>query len=277
MPTLPLLPASPSAAVPPAASPPVAHSTIAGNLAGVLNTASSASPSAPFGAVPPPRTYDLVGLSAWEQAGGADELRALAAARIRDVLPDGLRLDLCNMGLTELPSSLPDSIIIFHVDGNALRRLPGLPPTLLALNCTNNPELEDLPSLPDSLVALNCGGTAVTRLPRLPGRLATLTAPGCPLLEIPELPESLHVLDLSRVPMQTLPDLPDGLRALVAEDCGLQTAPDRWPPKLHVIELRGNPGLTWIPPVLPEMQTLRVDDHVLVQTPTPHRGDRTVA
>ena len=107
---------------------------------------------------------------------------------------DGIKLDLSNLKLTELPKTLPRSLQRLLCNGNKLTELPD--------------------TLPESLQELWCGRNDLTRLPdTLPGSLQVLSCERNWLTELPDnLPGSLQSLDCRDNDLTILPDnLPDNL------------------------------------------------------------------
>ena len=113
-----------------------------------------------------------------------------------------------NNDLTELPSTLPESLQKLHCSFNNLTSLPSkLPESLQILNCYNN-DLTELPSkLPGSLQKLDCSNNDLTSLPsKLPDSLRVLECYDNKLTELPSiLPGSLQKLDCSNNDLTSLP------------------------------------------------------------------------
>lgn len=97
-----------------------APSVVAGHLEGARNAVAS---------MPRLPVYRLAEVDAWERAGGPGA-RGAAAQAIRDAASNRhRRIDLGNLGLTDLPP-LPDWAETLVVNGNPLDRLPPLPSRL---------------------------------------------------------------------------------------------------------------------------------------------------
>jgi Leucine-rich repeat (LRR) protein len=74
------------------------------------------------------------------------------------ILPASLKKFYCHYcQITELPTTLPNSMIDFKCSNNSIISLPNLPNRLKRLNCSNN-NLTVMPDLPDSLRELYCRG-----------------------------------------------------------------------------------------------------------------------
>lgn len=122
-------------------------------------------------------------------------------------------LDLSHLGLTELPSCIPDSVEELRCNDNNLINLDKAPLSSLrilpcmrnqlqsipcgfirlqSLDCSNN-HLTELPPLPSSLVTLDCSKNKLTSISSL-SHLKNLYCNGNIITELPLLPTSIEYL-----------------------------------------------------------------------------------
>lgn len=184
----------------------------------------------------------------------------IALQQIASMGPDK-RLDLSQLGLTELPP-LPPDVKVLRCYKNKLTRLPQLPKTLKELRCDNN-LLEELPELPSKLEFLNCGYNQITKLPNLPKRLLELTCRHNYLESLPLLPKDLYELDCLGNLLKSLPDLPDEMREL---QCSLNqlTKLPKLPSNLLTLDCTEN-KLTTLPRLPMELENLEAYGNPFVE------------
>ncbi|MCA1370285.1 E3 ubiquitin--protein ligase [Bradyrhizobium sp. BRP14] len=138
-----------------------------------------------------PRQEAVSRTRAWRDAGDIDEpldLSSLSLTALSVPLVTGLRrLNVNNNQLTDLPDTLPRTLLELEASGNRLTRLPDLPAGLERLNVENN-QLTNLPEpLPAALEWLGAGYNQLTRLPEMiPPELIWLGARDNQLTSVPE-------------------------------------------------------------------------------------------
>jgi hypothetical protein len=133
------------------------------------------------------------------------------------------RLDLTNLGLSELPP-LPENLTELRCCRNQLTTLPELPSSLQTLYCSCN-QLTSIPSLPSSLETFTCLVNQLTTLPSLPTSLSMMMCDYNQLTALPELPH-LSYLSCSGNQLTSLPSLPHGLTRLYCSSNELETLPE---------------------------------------------------
>jgi len=124
----------------------------------------------------------------WQRNGEHGESRDVAVHRMRDCyegnMPDSL--DLSELNLRSLPSTLPPTLTQLSVSHNDLTRLPDLPASLKTIVADHN---------------------RLQYLPRLPSILTTLIVDHNDLIDLPEhWPDSLGLIDIGNNPFTHLPD-----------------------------------------------------------------------
>lgn len=171
-----------------------------------------------------------------------------AKRRIDECIRDkSVHLHLDNLGLTELPNNLPDSLRYLFCYDNKLTKLPDkLPSSLIFLNCCRN-ELTELPRELPSLALLYCSYNKLTKLPDgLADKAPRLQSLCCNNNMLVRLPERLPSLKLTRFECQNnrltkLPDqLPASLRLLDCSKNRLTKLPDQLPASLWTLKCRKN-------------------------------------
>lgn len=134
------------------------------------------------------------------------------------------RLDLTNLGLSELPP-LPDGLTELRCCHNQLTFLPELPSSLQTLYCSCN-QLTSIPSLPSSLETFTCLINQLTTLPPLPTSLSMMMCDCNRITALPELPLYLTYLSCSCNQLTSLPSLHHGLSRLYCSSNELETLPE---------------------------------------------------
>lgn len=126
-----------------------------------------------------------------------DELRLSFKKKSQDIAKKRIQqciekkemyLHLSDIGLTELPDNIPDTITRLDCSYNQLETLPNkLPKALKYLNCSHN-RLKSFPNnLPITLRVLNCSHNCLVHLNNLP-KLETLRCHENLLVKVPSLP-----------------------------------------------------------------------------------------
>jgi|GEM_PF-1011751 len=100
-----------------------------------------------------------------------------------------------------------------YVNGNLLKTLPTLPPTLKLLEVRNN-LLQSVTSLHDNITQLYISNNAITQLPVLPSQLQRLDISNNKITSISSLPTTLTELRCSNNQITCLPALPFSLTYL---------------------------------------------------------------
>ena len=171
------------------------------------------------------------------------------------------KLDISNLGLTELPP-LPPQLKVLKCHKNKLTHLPPLPKTLVELRCDEN-LLQDLPELPSKLEFLNCGDNKLTKLPTLPKKLLELNCKHNYLESLPSLPNDLYELNCLGNELKTLPELPDGMRELYCSLNELIKLP-KLPSNLLTLDCTEN-KLTTLPRLPMELENLETYGNPFVE------------
>jgi uncharacterized repeat protein (TIGR01451 family) len=161
------------------------------------------------------------------------------------ILPDSLQDLNCKFNQLTNLPPLPASLILLDCRNNLLINLPTLPVSLWQLTCSFN-QLTSIPILPASLAYLDCNNNFISSLPALSNSLNTLWCYNNQLTSLPSLPNSLVNLKCDYNQLSTLPFLPNSLRWL---ECGfnqLTTLPEL-PDSLNTCYLNNNPSLPCLP------------------------------
>jgi len=114
-------------------------------------------------------------------------------------LTKGTTLSLSDLGLTELPDNLPDTLTYLDCSGNNIKSLPdNLPDTLENLLCLDNKLLKLPNKLPKSLRYLNCSCNHIEVLPNnLPDSLEVLCFYHTQVTKLPQnIPRSLEQMHI---------------------------------------------------------------------------------
>jgi len=124
-------------------------------------------------------------------------------------LPQNTRTLCCaNLGLVELPASLPPKMEVLECSNNLLTHLPPLPPNLKELYCDSN-MLTELPTLPRGITKLSCFSNRLWRLPELPNKLRLLSCYNNQISRLPALPASMtHILFINNPLVELPPEIP---------------------------------------------------------------------
>jgi len=125
-------------------------------------------------------------------------------------------LNLSSMGLSELPTNIPNFIKYLNCSNNNLKRLPSnLPNSIKYLNCSDN-RINELPkNLPSSLEDLYCCDNVIQRISSLPNSLKVLFCYKNKIEKLPlNLPPLLKRLYCSSNCFKQLPPLSVSIRDL---------------------------------------------------------------
>ena len=178
----------------------------------------------------------------------------------------------CYNNLTELPSTLPDSLQLLYCSDNNLTELPPtLPDSLQELYCSDNKLTTIESKLPDSLQELHCYNNNLTTIEsKLPDSLQKLYCYNNNLTKFTsKLPDSLQELYCYNNNLTELPStLPDSLQKLYCSDNNLTELPSTLPDSLRELYCSDN-KLTELPSTLPDsLQELYCNDNKLTALPT---------
>ena len=113
---------------------------------------------------------------------------------------EGEKLDLSNLGLTEIPENLPQSLQELHLYRNQITEIPETLPQSLRKMWLDNNQITEIPdNLPQSLQELDLKYNQITKIPdNLPQSLQRLHLRNNKITEIPKnLPQSLGYLWIS--------------------------------------------------------------------------------
>lgn len=171
----------------------------------------------------------------------------------------GETLKLSFLGLTKIPSDLPDSVKslsltcnhlttldnlpsmlqILYVGGNHLYNIPDTLPSTLQTLFINDNQLRSLPNtLPDSLEKIMAYSNELESLPdKLPSNLKMLAVNHNRLKRLPtHLPDSLTFLNVTYNPLYALPDrLPTNIVHCIARHTQISYLPTYLPPNLSFL------------------------------------------